>query len=255
MLDIHSHILPGIDDGAKTILSTLEMLSIAISDGTNKIVATPHYCSGCFETPYDKVEEYVKEVNKILIRKGLDIEVIAGQEVYLDKYTLKNLENSIIATIGGTSYMLVEFPMGNLDEDDLALLYELKLKGIRPIVAHPERYVYVEQNPEIINKFIDEQCLFQINSGSLTGEYGSKVKKTAEILIENGICNFVGSDAHSQIHRKPETSKGMAIIKELNKNVYIDIKKNNQLLLSDEIIQCPTQKIKIKKSFFARFKI
>src|SRR5674536_399426 len=123
MLDIHSHILPGLDDGAKTIVNTLEMLSIAISDGTNKIVATPHYCSGYFEIPYDKVCEYVKELNTMLIRKCLDIEVIAGQEVYLDKFTLDNLENNVIGTIGKSSYMLVEFQMNNLNEDDISLMY------------------------------------------------------------------------------------------------------------------------------------
>ena len=254
MLDIHSHILPGLDDGAKTIVSTLEMISIAISDGTKKIIATPHYCTGYAETPYDKVKLYVKELNKMLFRKGLDIEVIAGQEVYLDKFTIENLENNLIGTIGDTNYMLVEFPMNVLPDDDLALIYELKLKGIKPIVAHPERYMYVIENLDIINKFIDEKCLFQINSGSLTGVYGKKVQKTAELLIRNGICNFIGSDAHSVNKRKPETFEAMEIIKDLNNKVYINIEKNNQMLLRNEDIECSTFKIKNKKSIFDIFK-
>lgn len=254
MLDIHSHILPGLDDGARTIVSTLEMISIAIKDGTKKIVATPHYCSGYFETPYDKVKQYVKELNLILIRKGLDIEVITGQEVYLDKFTIENLENNVIGTIGDTNYMLVEFPMNVLTEDDLALIYELKLKGIKPIVAHPERYTYVIEKPAIINKFIDEKCLFQINSGSLTGVYGKKVQKTAEFLIRNGICNFVGSDAHSVNKRKPETSEAMEIIKTLNEKVYKNIEKNNQMLLRNEDVECCTLNNKNRKSFFDKFK-
>jgi len=253
MLDIHSHILPGLDDGAKTIVSTLEMLSIAITDGTKKIVATPHYCSGYFETPYDKVCEYVKELNAMLIRKHLDIEVIAGQEVYLDKFTLDNLENNVIGTIGKSNYMLVEFPINNFNEDDIALIYELKLQGIKPIVAHPERYEYVIENLAIINKLIDEKCLFQINSGSLTGVYGKKVKNTAENLIKNGVCNFVGSDAHSQNKRKPQTLEAMEIIKKLNNDVYINIGKNNQSLLSNKDIESVRCNIKSKKSFFDIF--
>ena len=234
MLDIHNHILPGLDDGAKTIVSTLDMLSIAINDGTKIIVATPHYCTGYFETPYAKVCEYVKELNTMLIRKSLDIEVIAGQEVYLDKFTLDNLENNVIGTIGDTDYMLVEFLMNYFSEDDIALIYELKLKGIKPIVAHPERYEYIIDNNEIINKFIDEKCLFQINSGSLTGVYGKKVKNTAENLIKSGICDFIGSDAHSLGMRKPQIQQAMQIIKKLNNDVYINIDENNQFLRAIE---------------------
>jgi protein-tyrosine phosphatase len=254
MLDIHSHILPEIDDGAKTIESTIEMLKIAREDGITKIVATPHYYRGYFETPYDKVCEYVKKLNATLTMKGITIEVIAGQEIFLDKWTLENLKNDVIGTIGNSSYMLVEFPMGELDYDALALIYELKLKGIRPIVAHPERYVYVIENYENINKFIDEECLFQINSGSLTGIYGKKVQKTAEMLIENGICNFVGSDAHSQTSRKPQIAKALGIIKNLNSEVYENINKNNELLLNNEIIECSFSKIKNKRGFFGMFK-
>ena len=254
MLDIHSHILYGIDDGSKTLENTIEMLGIAILDGTKKIVATPHYNTGYFETPYNKVCEYVDKLNETLLQKDINIEVIAGQEVFLNKFTIKNLENNVIGTIGKSSYMLVEFPLGSIDEDAIALLYELKLRGIRPIVAHPERYRYVIDNYEIINKFIDEECLFQINSGSLTGLYGEKVQKTAEFLVKNGIYNFVGSDAHSIKRRRPEVSRALQIIEKLNKDVYINIEKNSVLMLSDKEVKNNCGKIKNKKSFFTKFK-
>lgn len=254
MLDIHSHILPEFDDGAKTIETTLEMLHEARADGTKKIVATPHYCSGYYEVEYKKVCEYVKKLNEIVRERKIDIEVLPGQEVFLDKYTLRNLRDNVIGTIGSSSYMLVEFPMGSLDYDAIALIYELKLRGIRPIVAHPERYVYVIENHDIINKFIDEHCLFQINSGSLTGVYGKSVQRTAEHLIENGICNFIGSDAHSVNRRRPQTSEAMEIIKKLNRQVYANIKNNNELLLKDEIIEGNINKIKTKKSFLGMFR-
>ncbi|MFL0194292.1 tyrosine-protein phosphatase [Clostridium sp. WILCCON 0269] len=190
MIDIHSHILPGVDDGSKSMDETLKMLKLAESDGIKTIVATPHFYRGYYENSYEDIMKLGQQVKILAKEENIDVDIGLGQEVFLDKYTPKNYKLGKIECIEGTDYMLIEFPMTVLPKDALDIVYELQVIGIRPILAHPERYRHIIDKPSKINEFLDERCLLQIDTGSIKGIFWKKVKSTAEILINSGIFEF-----------------------------------------------------------------
>ncbi|MBM7869831.1 protein-tyrosine phosphatase [Clostridium pascui] len=251
MFDIHSHIIHGIDDGAKTLEESLSMISTAQSEGFEYIAATPHYARGYYENSYDNIREKVKELNNILKEKDIKIKVLPGQEVYIDDHTLRDYKSGLLGCIGDSSYMLVEFPMDTLPKNALDILYELRVRGANPIIAHPERYRYFIEKPSLINRFLEEEYLFQINTVSLKGVFGKKVRDTAVTFIKHGIVSFVGSDCHSLNKRCPGIKDGIDLINEISPNIIEDIEKNYGCLLQDKPMEVNYSLIKERKSIFS----
>lgn len=255
MIDIHSHILPKIDDGATDIATTIEMLKNAEKDGTLEIVATPHFCRGYGEAKFSEVKELVKGFNKVCKAEGIRINIHYGQEVYYSHNMIEDFKQGIIGTINDSRYMLFELPMGDkLEADVFETLYELQIMGIVPILAHPERYKFIVDKPSVINRFIDEGVLFQVNAGSIKGSFGEKIKKTAEILLDHGIYNFIGSDAHNIGKRCTGISDGIRLASERNKSYKYLFEESGEKLLRNEEIDFLGKKIKEKKSFLSFFK-
>ncbi|MDD6794037.1 MAG: capsular biosynthesis protein [Clostridiaceae bacterium] len=253
MIDIHSHILPGIDDGSKSISVTLEMLRTAEKDGTKDIIATPHFCREYGELPFKEVKKLVGEFNKVARGEGINVNIHYGQEVYYSERMIDDYNQGIIGTIDDSRYMLLEFPMMEFEKEYLDIIYELQVKNIVPILAHPERYKFLKEKPSDINMLIDEGVLFQMNSGSITGKYGSQAKRTAHIFLENGIYNFIGSDAHNNGSRNTVISDGVLEATKINK-CYKKLFEDSALkLLNDELIDFRGQNIKEKKSLFSFF--
>ncbi len=252
MIDLHSHIIPNIDDGSKSYDMTVNMLNQAEKDGTNIIFATPHFMKFQYETRRSEIIRKVKELNTICEGENIDVEVFHGQEVLLDQYTLKEFEEGNLCTLNNSKYMLVEFPFDRMTDDIFDIIYELRVEGIVPVIAHPERYTYVQNSLTSLNYFIKEGCLFQINAGSIEGLYGVKVQKTAFNLLNNGICHFVGSDAHSNNRRKPGLSYALNYIKTMNKWILNEIELNSNLLVQgkDIISQVELVEEKRKKRFW-----
>jgi protein-tyrosine phosphatase len=259
MIDIHSHILPGIDDGSKNMEITLEMLRNAEKDGTKEIVATPHYLLEYGEATINEVKLLVKEVNALIDKEGMNIRVYSGQEVYFNESIIKNYMEGNIGTINNSRYMLIEFPMHKFDNNIFDTLYELQVRNIIPIIAHPERYKPFREQPSLINNFIDQGYLFQMNAGSITGKFGESIKKTANIFLENNIYNFIGSDAHNIDNRNTGLKNAIEMLNEknndsekINKHIFEDSSKK---LLKNETINFSGKKVKIKKSIFSFLKI
>ncbi len=159
-----------------------------------------------------------------------------------------------IGTINNTSYMLVEFPMTTWENYYMDVLYELKVRGINPIIAHPERYKFIHENICNINKFIEEEYLVQINTGSIEGIFGKDVQKISKEFIKNRICNFIGSDAHSLNIRKPDMNKGAKIIKTMDRSLYDEIIINSNNLLENKEIIKSYSKIEKEKNIFSFLK-
>ena len=251
MVDIHSHVIPGIDDGAKDEDMAVSMLKTAVKSGTRKIVITPHFMRGRFNYEYNEVKEEVRNLKALADENNIDIEIYEGQEVYYSSRIVEYFNEGIIGTINGTRYMLIEFPMLEFDIDEIINnLYELQLKGITPIIAHPERYKPLIKNPSLINRFIDEGFLFQLNTGSITGHFGKDVKKTAEIYAGNRIYNFVGSDGHRDSGRNTDITKFLDMVD----NEYLEfIKKSSEDMLNDEDVEFGGIKVKERKKFLGIF--
>ena len=254
MIDIHSHILPGIDDGSKDMEMSIKMLRMAEAKGTKIIVATPHYIRGIYENHYDEVAILHEELKQASKDAGINIEILLGQEIMLDKHSLKLCKEQKLRGINGTSYMLIEFPMDKLPKDALDLIYELRLLGIKPIMAHPERYQYMYEVPTTINDFVDEGCFFQINCGSLQGLFGKKVQSYAKLLVQQGLANFIASDAHTTNRRCPGLIEGIREATVIDREIEKKVTENLKLLLLDKTIEVNTQKIMKKKSIFDFFK-
>ena len=251
MIDMHSHIIYGVDDGSKNKEMTLEMLKLSIGCGVKKIVATPHYMKGRFVVEYVEIKDKVNELRQIIKNEALDIEIYCGQEVYYRENILEYYEEGAIGTINDSRYMLIELPMREFDVNNVIdNLYELTLKGIVPIIAHPERYIPFIKKPSLINDFIKEGYLFQLNAGSIVGDFGKEVKKLALNYLGNGVYYICGSDAHSDGRRNTHISKECLEILSNYKDEFI---KNGQLILDDKEVKRKINLIKERKKLFGIF--
>jgi len=251
MIDIHSHVIPAVDDGSQDIETSLKMLKIAHDDGVRTLIATPHFYRNRFECSFLDVCKKVEDLNELARENDINIKILPGQEIFLDKYSSDLYKEGKIGAINKSKYMLVETSLiGSRPKDLMDNIYELKLLGIVPIIAHPERYEFIIEDNTEVNDFIKEGCLIQITSTSITGGFGKEVKKTAENLIRNGMCNFIGSDAHTTGRRCTKIREALEEIKNMNKEVYKNIDKNSMALVNDEKLDIKMELIKKKKKLF-----
>ena len=221
MIDIHSHIINEIDDGSKSIEMTITMLKKAEISGTKSIVATPHFMRGRFDVEYSEVLKRVEELKK---------------EYFNDK---------CIGTINGSRYMLIELPMLEFNLDEVIdTIYELQIRKIVPIIAHPERYKQFIKKPSMINALIKEGMLFQLNAGSIAGNFGKDVKKTAQRFLEHNVYSFIGSDAHRDRGRDTDMSEALKLLEKSQKRAFIS---NASAMLDDEEVAFNGTAVKEKK--------
>ncbi|QUH19075.1 tyrosine-protein phosphatase [Alkaliphilus sp. B6464] len=240
MVDLHSHILPNIDDGAKDIDEALQMGEIAVEQGISQIIATPHFIEGELASKKEKIEEAIDALNKTFEKEGMNLKILPGNEVYISPNLPKILHNKEVFTLNNGHYILIEFPMGDIPIYTEDVLYEVRLLGYKPIIAHPERYTKIMENPNRLKELIDQGNYVQINSQSITGELGEKARKTAEILLKHKMVHFIGTDAHSSRHRSPKMKKALEQIKEwIGDQAAEEIINNGELLISGQDIYIP----------------
>lgn len=211
-VDIHSHIIPALDDGAKDKRAAVEMMRLASIDGTTHIVATPHYISGEVENNSNIVHEKCRELQKLAGSEGIDLTIYSGSEVFISPDVPELFDKGIICTINDSSYILIELPMAGIPLYTDDVLYRLQLKGLIPIIAHPERNRDIQKNPGILLSLVKRGILAQVNSSSITGVYGRRIHKVVMNLIEIGLIQFVASDAHTIRGRSPKLLKSAAIV-------------------------------------------
>ncbi|WP_432407015.1 tyrosine-protein phosphatase [Wukongibacter sp. M2B1] len=202
MIDIHCHILPYVDDGAKHMDEAVQMARIAYEQGIKKIVATPHYIEDG-EYLSVRIDKKVERLNYVLKQKKIELEVLVGNEVFITPNLPSLIKSRKINTINQTQYLLIEFPLFSLPNYIENVIFELKLIGIVPIIAHPERYRFISENPNVLIKYIDIGVLCQINSGSIIGDYGKAIMEASLNLIKHDMAHVVASDAHSMKGRSP----------------------------------------------------
>ncbi len=207
MIDLHTHILPGLDDGAKDIEQSLAMAQIAADDGITMLAATPHVISGEIDNRKEDILQKVKELNDLLDSVGIPLQILPGAEYRLEPDLPQRLAAGELLTINDTGqYLLVELPATMVPDYTGRILYDLQLQGITPIIAHPERNGGFEQDPELLQDLISRGILAQITSASITGQFGKSVKKTALKILQEGSAHLIASDAHSSHGRSPVLS-------------------------------------------------
>lgn len=206
MIDMHSHLLPNIDDGAKDMEIALDMLETAINTGTKGIAVTPHVIDGEWLPSWDKIVAKTETLRRAAKKAGLDIAIYPGGEVAMHLDILELIACPGSYCINGGQYLLVELPAAEIPLFTDQFLFTLQTRGIKPIIAHPERHPQTAKNPDILAGWINKGILVQMNGPSLTGRMGERTMHTAELLLLNDMVHCIGSDAHSNRGRSPNLS-------------------------------------------------
>lgn len=250
MIDFHTHILPNIDDGARSIEETFNLIEEAKKAGFDKIVLTPHYMEGYYETDVAEREVWLDAISKNLFIKNYDGKLYLGNEIYMSENLIKLLENAKASTINNTSYVLFELPLNAEPLNLYDIIYEMQQYKIVPILAHPERYSFMRKEPDLLYDLAQKGVLFQCNFGSIIGQYGNGAKTFVKKMFENRYVHFLGSD----VHRENTVYKNMtACLIEIEKIIGEEkLKKittiNPELALANKRIDVDTPK-KFELSF------
>ncbi|MGB1453689.1 MAG: tyrosine-protein phosphatase [Crocinitomicaceae bacterium] len=197
--DMHSHLIPGIDDGAQDMDQTIAMLAKFESLGYKKVVTTPHIMTDSFPNNPEIILSGLEKVKNEIKKVGIEIEIEAAAEYYFDETLMPKIKNKELLTFGD-NYVLVEFAFHSPPQFLDQLFFELKTHGYRPVIAHFERYLYYLGKIDKAEKWRSEGINIQINLNSLFGQYGPEVQKQAEKLIDEGQFDFVGTDCHRIEH-------------------------------------------------------
>ena len=199
IIDIHSHILPELDDGARNLGQSLEMARLAVESGVQIVVATPH----CADDRSAEVRSAVRLLRQALEEEGIPLRIMMGMEIFGTPDTARMLSEGSLFTLNNSRYPLIEFEFVTDGTQETQVLSDVIRAGYTPIVAHPERYLCVRRSPELVNRWHQMGCLFQVNRGSVMGRFGQDAEAMAQELIRRGFATAVASDAHSPGMRTP----------------------------------------------------
>ena len=208
MIDIHTHILPGVDDGPSDIEESLRIIEKEIEDGIGTIVLTPHIRDDSDWNKIDKIKEIFSLFQKECMVRGLDVQLVLGAELFLTPTLPERLKDNLSVIINGKGrYVLVELPFYQLPIYTEDVFFRIMMGRVIPIIAHPERCIYLNGKDEVLKKWVDNGIKIQVNTGSLNGQYGMRVKRFAKKLFKNNLVHFLGSDVHSSDYNFSSFSK------------------------------------------------
>lgn len=240
MRDLHSHYLPGVDDGSKSLEVTKNMLKNAYKNGVTDIIFTPHYIlDSRFMSSKSANERIIEPIIKFA-KEEYNINVFLGNEVYCNSEMLDLYKRGEISTLNNSRYMLIEIPMYSKINNVKSIFFELISNGITPILAHPERYTAYYNDLDFFFELREMGVLMQMNASSIVGEYGSKAKKMVTKLLKANLISFVGSDIHSDQEAKndliPKIEKKLKKI--VGEDQFIEITINNfaRVIRNDDIV-------------------
>lgn len=201
--DIHTHILPGLDDGAQSWEDAIAMAEMAVESGTAALVATPHCGLPGQELTgrIDTIRRRLNRFRKLLEERSLPLVLCEGMEIFGTPDTPALLEQGLLMTLNRSRYPLIEFPFEDYAAEATRILEGVRGLGYVPVVAHPERYLYVQERPELLNLWVDMGCLMQLNRGSLIGRFSETAGELAWAMAARGFAFTVASDAHTPYAR------------------------------------------------------
>lgn len=250
MIDIHCHILPSIDDGARNLKDSLTMAKQAESEGIKTIIATPHLNSQ-YNNRRAIILEKVVELNQALQEEKVNVQILAGQEPRIYGEILEDFDKGDIQTLNGTKYLFIEFPSSHVPRYAEKLIFDLQVNGLYPIIVHPERNAELMQRPERLYQLVEKGALTQVTASSLCGYFGKKIKKFSIQLIESNLTHFIASDAHNVTSRSFKMDEAFSFLDSKFGTDYVFLfKENTELLISGEnVIKEVPEQIRNKKRF------
>ena len=241
MVDLHCHILPNVDDGAHSMRETIELLKNAENAGFDTICFTPHYAEPYYTNSKIQNQDILEKVKEEAMKNNISLNLLLGNEIYINENLEELFSTGKITSLSETQYILVELPMYQELTPQIVqkFLEPIVQKGMKIIIAHPERYTYIQENPERIFEYCNENIFFQSNYASILGAYGRDAQKTLKKLLKNKVISYFSTDIHHTnrcFYNDIEKIK-----KKLRKIVdenYFEIltEKNPRLIIENEII-------------------
>lgn len=210
MIDLHCHILPNVDDGAKTLEESVEMAHLASEDGIRAIVATPHTLNGVYTNSVESVISGVASLQHASAADGIALKLYPGADVHLCTRMAERVERGEFCTIDNAGkYLLLELPLHTLPTGIKNEIFALKLNGITPIITHPERNAVLQHDPGLLYDLICMGTLAQVTAMSLAGDFGDFIEHVSATLLKHRMIHIIASDAHSSNDRPPVLSKAV----------------------------------------------
>jgi protein-tyrosine phosphatase len=225
--DMHSHLLPGIDDGSPDMATSLALIKGMVELGYSKLITTPHVLSDMYPNSSAIIQQKLQELRQAVKAEGIAVEINAAAEYFLDEQVAQMIKKKEPLLPVSGNMILVEFSMAYPSHGLKDILFEMQMQGYVPIIAHPERYIYLQQNKEFYEELKDIGCLFQLNILSLTPQYGRSVQELASYLLKKDHYDLVGTDLHHRGHL--EALRSPALINPLRKLLDTGRIKNAQL--------------------------
>lgn len=198
MIDIHTHLIPNVDDGSKNVETTFDIFNEAEQAGFTDIILTSHYITDYNETDKNELTFWKDSLQKILDEKDINLKLHSGMEIYISEEIEELIKEEKLLTLARSRYILMELPMNTTINYLDYIIYFLDSIGLKLIIAHPERYLYIQENPELVKKYIEKGCLIQCNYGSILGNYGRQAKNTIKYLLKKNLVHFIATDCHTK---------------------------------------------------------
>ncbi|MFJ7827554.1 tyrosine-protein phosphatase [Psychrobacillus sp. NPDC096623] len=201
LVDIHNHILPGLDDGPKSIEEALLLAKSAVSNGITHVIATPHHLDAKYRNSSMEIKKAVAGLYRELSKRNINLKVLPGQEIHLAANILDELETDLLTLANSGKYLLIELPNAYIPSHTLEVIYNIQLKGYIPIIVHPERNTILRKNKQLLYEYVCKGVLIQVTASSLLGLNGRSLRKYTRELIKHNLVHFLSSDAHHYLKR------------------------------------------------------
>lgn len=256
MIDIHSHILPGVDDGAQTEEDSLVMAREAVAQGITAIIATPHNKNGQYNNDRQSILKNVEILSDLLVREDIPLTVIPGQETRINGEMIEDIKNGSLLSLNDSKYLFVEFPSANVPRFATQMLFDIQVAGYTPIIVHPERNQELIEHPNRLLEFVKNGALTQVTAASVVGKFGKNIQKFSEQLIEANLTHFIASDAHNTKTRGFWLDQAYKDVKHtFGSDYFYMFMENSQLLVDNMNVNRiePSQVNKKKKKFLGLF--
>ncbi|MCB0078113.1 MAG: hypothetical protein KDD73_11935 [Anaerolineales bacterium] len=251
MIDLHSHILPAVDDGPVDWEDSLAMVACAAAQGTTTLVATPHSHTGWLaaEPPHRQIPSLVNALQERANNAGIEITLLPGQECYYDAALVNELNQHRWLTLGHSRTVLLELPFAMWPPATEQLIYELQLARYTVLLAHPERYKAVQDRPNLLLPLVERGVLMQVTSTAITGRLGTGPERCAKLLVMHGMCHVIASDGHNVRGRPPALADAVARVSE-----WVGASAAQQMvrdvpeaLLKDDVVRPPVELQRVER--------